>query len=71
MHQKNIPENIWLAAGDGDLQSVTLFVDGRGLSPNVPDEHTYTPMYVFFLLLWPPPCAYIFCQACCRILRPR
>jgi len=37
-------ENIWVAAADGDLPSVVLLVDDHGRSPNMPDEHTYTPM---------------------------
>ncbi|KAL1747147.1 hypothetical protein HDZ31DRAFT_32642 [Schizophyllum fasciatum] len=34
------PKNIWVAAGDGDLVRVQV-----PLSPNVPDENTYTPMH--------------------------
>ncbi|KAL1662697.1 ankyrin repeat-containing domain protein [Schizophyllum commune] len=33
-------KNIWVAAGDGDLARVQV-----PLSPNVPDENTYTPMH--------------------------
>ncbi|KAF8899936.1 ankyrin repeat-containing domain protein [Gymnopilus junonius] len=34
------PKNIWIAAGDGDLDRVRV-----SLSPNVPDVYTYTPMH--------------------------
>ncbi|TRM65124.1 ankyrin repeat-containing domain protein [Schizophyllum amplum] len=34
------PKNIWVAAGDGDLERVQVT-----LSPNIPDENTYTPMH--------------------------
>ncbi|KIP05027.1 hypothetical protein PHLGIDRAFT_129141 [Phlebiopsis gigantea 11061_1 CR5-6] len=36
--------NIWVAAGDGDLARVQELI-GQGLSPNVPDPNTYTPMH--------------------------
>lgn len=37
-------KNIWVAAGDGDLSRVRELVEHHGLSPNVPDAFTYTPM---------------------------
>ncbi|KAG8969456.1 hypothetical protein FRC03_002732 [Tulasnella sp. 419] len=37
-------KNMWIAAGDGDLPRVMELVS-EGLSPNVPDENTYTPMH--------------------------
>ncbi|KAF6749483.1 ankyrin [Ephemerocybe angulata] len=38
-------KNIWVAAGDGDLARVTELVEQHGLSPNGPDENSYTPMH--------------------------
>jgi len=38
-------KNIWVAAGDGDLERVMELVEGQSLSPNVPDPNTYTPMH--------------------------
>ncbi|EJD49733.1 ankyrin [Auricularia subglabra TFB-10046 SS5] len=38
------PENIWIAASDGDLAAVTAFVDS-GVSPNAHDPNSYTPMH--------------------------
>ncbi|KAG5719530.1 hypothetical protein E4T56_gene17899 [Termitomyces sp. T112] len=38
-------KNIWIAAADGDLGRVQHLVDVDALDPNVPDEHTYTPMH--------------------------
>ncbi|KXN91738.1 Ankyrin repeat-containing protein P1E11.10 [Leucoagaricus sp. SymC.cos] len=38
-------KNIWVAAGDGDLARVTELVESRGLSANIPDQYTYTPMH--------------------------
>ncbi|PFH53049.1 hypothetical protein AMATHDRAFT_79225 [Amanita thiersii Skay4041] len=40
-----LPKNIWVAAGDGDINRVRELVDYHSFSPNVPDEHTYTPMH--------------------------
>lgn len=37
-------KNIWVAAGDGDLERVQELV-GEGIPPNVADENTYTPMH--------------------------
>ncbi|KAF9476683.1 ankyrin [Pholiota conissans] len=34
------PKNLWVAAGDGDLDRVRV-----SLSPNMPDPNTYTPMH--------------------------
>lgn len=38
-------KNIWVAAGDGDLERVRELVENQSLSPNVPDAYTYTPMH--------------------------
>jgi len=38
-------KNIWVAAGDGDLDRVRELVEQYSLSPNVPDPNTYTPMH--------------------------
>ncbi|OCH94446.1 ankyrin [Obba rivulosa] len=38
-------KNIWVAAGDGDLERVMELVEGQSMSPNVPDPNTYTPMH--------------------------
>ncbi|KAH8100112.1 ankyrin [Cristinia sonorae] len=38
-------KNIWVAAGDGDLDRVRELVEQQLLSPNIPDENTYTPMH--------------------------
>jgi hypothetical protein len=38
-------KNIWVAAGDGDLARVRDLVEQHHLSPNAPDQFTYTPMY--------------------------
>jgi len=41
-----IPEkNIWVAAGDGDLDRVRELIELQSFSPNVPDGNTYTPMH--------------------------
>ncbi|KAJ8453914.1 hypothetical protein ONZ45_g19514 [Pleurotus djamor] len=37
--------NIWVASSDGNLQRVRQLIEQDGLSPNVPDENTYTPMH--------------------------
>ncbi|KAG9016642.1 hypothetical protein FRB90_002709 [Tulasnella sp. 427] len=37
-------KNIWVAAGDGDLERVQELID-EGVSPNAADENTYTPMH--------------------------
>ncbi|KAF8896285.1 ankyrin repeat-containing domain protein [Infundibulicybe gibba] len=39
------PKNIWVAAGDGDLERVRELVEHQALSPNTPDPFTYTPMH--------------------------
>ncbi|KAI0925991.1 hypothetical protein AcW1_008278 [Taiwanofungus camphoratus] len=41
IHEKNI----WIAAGDGDLERVRELVENQSVSPNVPDSYTYTPMH--------------------------
>ncbi|KAJ7707763.1 ankyrin repeat-containing domain protein [Mycena rosella] len=38
-------KNIWVAAGDGDLERVRHLVEQESLSPNAPDAFTYTPMH--------------------------
>ncbi|KAH9912810.1 ankyrin repeat-containing domain protein [Fomitopsis serialis] len=38
-------KNIWVAAGDGDLERVRKLVEDQALSANIPDENTYTPMH--------------------------
>ncbi|KAG0146472.1 hypothetical protein CROQUDRAFT_671100 [Cronartium quercuum f. sp. fusiforme G11] len=37
-------KNIWVAASDGDLERVKELVES-GISPNTPDENTYTPLH--------------------------
>ncbi|KAH7106544.1 ankyrin [Auriculariales sp. MPI-PUGE-AT-0066] len=39
------PENIWVAASDGNLEAVTTFIERDAISPNAKDENTYTPMH--------------------------
>ncbi|KAJ6505959.1 ankyrin repeat-containing domain protein [Mycena vulgaris] len=38
-------KNIWVAAGDGDLDRVRHLVEQESMSPNAPDPFTYTPMH--------------------------
>ncbi|KIK63122.1 hypothetical protein GYMLUDRAFT_41442 [Collybiopsis luxurians FD-317 M1] len=38
-------KNIWVAAGDGDLERVKELVEQQAISPNSPDPNTYTPMH--------------------------
>ncbi|KAI0649256.1 ankyrin [Trametes meyenii] len=38
-------KNIWVAAGDGDIERVRELIEIHSLSPNVPDPNTYTPMH--------------------------
>ncbi|TDL19957.1 ankyrin [Rickenella mellea] len=38
-------KNIWIAAGDGDLERVRELVEQHGISSNAPDQFTYTPMH--------------------------
>ncbi|KZO91590.1 ankyrin [Calocera viscosa TUFC12733] len=38
-------KNIWVAAGDGDLERVQVRALEKGIAPNVPDQNTYTPMH--------------------------
>ncbi|KAF8807033.1 ankyrin [Phlegmacium glaucopus] len=38
-------KNIWVAAGDGDIDRVRELLEQQDLSPNVPDQFTYTPMH--------------------------
>ncbi|TCD60479.1 hypothetical protein EIP91_010027 [Steccherinum ochraceum] len=41
-----VPEkNIWVAAGDGDLDRVRELVEHQSYSANIPDSNTYTPMH--------------------------
>nr|GAT60799.1 ankyrin [Mycena chlorophos] len=37
--------NVWVAAGDGDLERVRHLVEVESVNPNAPDEFTYTPMH--------------------------
>ncbi|KDR76328.1 hypothetical protein GALMADRAFT_247717 [Galerina marginata CBS 339.88] len=39
------PKNIWVAAGDGDLDRVRELIEHHSLSPNLPDDFTYTPIH--------------------------
>ncbi|KAH9850256.1 ankyrin [Lenzites betulinus] len=38
-------KNIWVAAGDGDLDRVRELIEVHSTSPNAPDPNTYTPMH--------------------------
>ncbi|GAC97315.1 hypothetical protein PHSY_004900 [Pseudozyma hubeiensis SY62] len=38
-------KNIWIAAGEGDLERVKECVDVLGISPTAADEFTYTPLH--------------------------
>jgi len=38
-------KNLWVAAGDGDLERIRELIEQHGLSPNAPDSFTYTPMH--------------------------
>jgi len=38
-------KNIWVAAGDGDLDRVRELIEHESVSPNAPDAFTYTPMH--------------------------
>ncbi|KAI9000586.1 ankyrin [Trametes punicea] len=38
-------KNIWVAAGDGDLERVRELIEVHSMSPNIPDPNTYTPMH--------------------------
>jgi len=38
-------KNIWIAAGDGDLERVTELIEQQSLSANIADPFTYTPMH--------------------------
>ncbi|KAH8826374.1 ankyrin [Flagelloscypha sp. PMI_526] len=38
-------KNIWVAAGDGDLDRVRELVESVGIHPNSPDPYTYTPIH--------------------------
>ncbi|KAH6908995.1 ankyrin [Coprinopsis sp. MPI-PUGE-AT-0042] len=40
-----MPKNIWVAAGDGDLDRVRELVESHSVSPNGPDQNSYTPMH--------------------------
>lgn len=41
----SIGKNIWIAAGEGDLDRVKECVDHEGISPVAADEFTYTPLH--------------------------
>ncbi|PWN46492.1 hypothetical protein IE53DRAFT_372340 [Violaceomyces palustris] len=38
-------KNIWIAAGEGDLERVRHLVQVQGISPTAPDPYTYTPVH--------------------------
>ncbi|KAK7033062.1 ankyrin [Favolaschia claudopus] len=38
-------KNIWVAAGDGELDRVRHLIEHESVSPNAPDPFTYTPMH--------------------------
>ncbi|KAH9936059.1 ankyrin [Amylocystis lapponica] len=38
-------KNLWVAAGDGDLDRVRELIETASMSPNAPDPYTYTPMH--------------------------
>ncbi|KAI0749587.1 ankyrin [Daedaleopsis nitida] len=38
-------KNIWVAAGDGDIERVRELIEVHSISPNIPDQNTYTPMH--------------------------
>lgn len=38
-------KNIWVAAGEGDIDRVRHLVEVEGLSATVPDQWTYTPLH--------------------------
>lgn len=41
-----LSKNIWVAAGDGDLDRVQILLESDPtLSPNIPDDNAYTPMH--------------------------
>lgn len=41
-----LSKNIWVAAGDGDLARVQILLESdASLTPNIPDDNTYTPMH--------------------------
>ncbi|GAA5933954.1 ankyrin repeat domain-containing protein [Sporobolomyces koalae] len=37
--------NIWLAAGEGNLEQVKHFIEQEGVSPNAHDDNSYTPLH--------------------------
>lgn len=39
------PKNIWIAAGEGDLDRVKHCIEVEGISPTAADEFTYTPLH--------------------------
>jgi hypothetical protein len=41
----SVQKNIWVAAGEGDLERVRHLVEVEGLSPVSPDQWTYTPLH--------------------------
>lgn len=43
--RSSVAENIWIAAGEGDLERVKQCVDHEGISPTAADENTYTPLH--------------------------
>jgi len=37
--------NIWLAAGEGNLEKVQEYIEQDGLSPNALDDNNYNPLH--------------------------
>jgi len=44
-NNRNLQKNLWVAAGEGDLDRVKDLIENQSLSPNAPDPYTYTPMH--------------------------
>lgn len=38
------PENIWVAASNGDIANLSRIMQAKGFTVNVQDETGYTPM---------------------------
>jgi len=46
--------NIWVSAGDGDLEKVKAYIAG-GQSVNAQDDYGYTPLWVYIVVPPAPP----------------